>query len=148
MYLNSCYERGDFDEQNFIEMAKALISLMFRAKVCKLTGVDSAQNAGNIINRLPKNNLDLDAFWRAITEGNGKYTFPSNEDFKQALMSAELNLAIKDMCKYLLYVLESATDFPNYGDASVELIMPKHLTVEWKKYLHDKNDPQAEQFRL
>ncbi len=146
MYLNSCHERGDFDEKNFIAMVEALISLMFRAKVCKSTGIDTAQTAGNIINRFSQYESNADGFWRAITAGNGKFTFPSDEDFKQALMSTELNLSLKDTCKYLLYVLDGATDFKNYSAASVELVIPKTLTSAWKKYLRDKNDLQAEDY--
>ncbi len=147
MGLNERYARGDFNENTFIETVNALISFKCRSKICRQTGIDTDQTAGNVLSRLEKSGeITTDTFWKAITDGKGKYTFPSNEDFRQALLSNELNLTIKDTCKYLLYVLDGATDFPNYSDASVELVIPKKFTAEWKKYLRDKNDSQAEQY--
>lgn len=145
MYLNDLYERGDFGEAEFIEFVDALISLMFRAKVCRLTGIDSTQNAGNILSRLNERALTIDNFWAVLNEGKGKYTFPNNEEFQRALSGNEIYLALKDNCKYFLYAMERsrAEDLPNYNEISFECVMPRKLTGSWKKYLRDKNDLDA-----
>lgn len=148
MYLNERYERGDFDAPTFMKIVDALISLNCRTKVCRQSGADNAQTAGNILNRLDQLSITEDTFWKVITNGNGKYTFPSNEDFRQALLSPDLNLSLKDFCKYLLYSFEreinNVPNFEGYAAAAVELVIPKKITPAWKKYLEGKGDSQAE----
>ena len=148
MALNERYTRGDFDAKTFIQIADALISLNCRAKVCRKTGVDTAQNAGNILNRLDKfSSISADSIWQAVTQGKGKYTVPGDEDFRQALMNPELNVSLKNFCKYLLYSFERnlnhAYNFAGYGDLSVEPVIPKKLSAAWEKYLRDKHDSTA-----
>ncbi len=145
MDLNNRYEEFIFDEKTFIEMVDALISLMFRSKVCRQTGADTAQNAGNILSRFEKNPpLDIDSFWAAITGGNGKYTFPNDEQFKQALLSGELFLSLKNSCKYLLYNLEKnfgdIKNLPPYNETFIDYVMPKKLNKDWKNYLSDSDN--------
>ena len=132
-----------FDEAAFLDFVDALISLMFRAKVCRQTGIDSAQTAGNILLRLGKSDeLSLDAFWKVMTSGKGKFAFPSDEDFRAALTSNEIYSTSKDLCKYFLYTIEKirATALPNYAGIAVECVMPRSLNSAWKKYLTDKKD--------
>lgn len=146
MDLNDKYEKNIFDAETFLQMVDALISLTFRAKICRQDGADSAQSAGNILSRLEKNPpISIDAFWAAITEGNGKYSFPNDEQFKQALSSSELYLNFKgDNCKYLLYTLEkhcgNAQNLPPYENIFLDLVMPRKLNKDWKKYLESKKD--------
>lgn len=134
----------NLDEETFIQMVDALISLVFRAKICKQS-IDNAQTAGNILNRLEKNPpVDTDSFWAAITDGNGKYTFPNDKQFKDALKSPEIYLNLKaNTCKYLLYKLEknsgNAQNLPRYKDIFVDYVMPKKLNKMWKMYLESKN---------
>lgn len=133
------------DEQTFIQIVDALISLAFRAKVCKQSA-DNAQTAGNILSRLEKNPpLDIDSFWASITAGNGKYTFPNDEQFKAALISPEIYLTLKGTaCKYFLYKLEknsvNVQNLPNYKNIYVDYVTPKKLNKTWKNYLESKND--------
>ena len=148
MDLNERYTRGDFDAKTFIQIVDVLISLMCRAKVCRKTGVDTAQNAGNILSRLDKiPSVSADSIWQVVTQGKGKYTVPRDEDFQQALMSPELNLSLKNFCKYLLYSFERnlnhANNFAGYDDLSVELVIPKKLNAAWENYLREKNDLSA-----
>ena len=145
LYLYNKFDAGIIDENTFIEMTNALISLVFRASACRVS-ILVAQFAGNVLNRLDKKpNLDIDAFWHVITFGKGKYAFPKDEEFQRALMNNELNLALDSSeCKYLLYSLERghSADLPNYEDAAVEYVMPKKINPRWKKYLDDKHDSQ------
>ena len=142
-----------FDEQTFMQMVDALISLAFRAKVCKQSA-DNAQTAGNILSRLEKNPpIDIDSFWAAITAGNGKYTFPNDEQFKFALISPEFYLTLKGTtCKYFLYKLEknavNAQNLPPYKKISVDYVTPKKLNKAWKNYLEAKNDLQNHEIYL
>ena len=135
----------NFDEQTFMQMVDALISLVFRAKICRQS-TDNAQTAGNILFRLEKNPpIDIDSFWAAITDGNGKYTFPNDEQFKDALTSPEIYLTMKsDICKYLLYKLEKffgdAENLPCYKNIYVDYVTPKKLNKTWRDYLTSKND--------
>lgn len=135
----------NFDDETFIQMTDALISLVFRAKICRQS-TDNAQTDGNILFRLEKNPpINIDSFWAAITDGNGKFTFPNDEQFKDALTSSEIYLTIKgDICKYLLYKLEKffgdAENLPRYENIYVDYVTPKKLNKSWRDYLISKND--------
>ncbi len=147
MYLLDRYEKNHFDEATFINFVDALISLTFRAKVCGNAGITS-QFAGNVLARLDKENcLDEKIFWRAITFGKGRYTFPHDKDFQASLVTNNLYETIKSKgCKYLLYSLERAVhakELPTYSDATVEHILPQKFSDSWKKYLKAHNDYQT-----
>ena len=141
-------ESTNFDEKTFIKFVDALISLSFRAKVCKL-GVIAAQFAGNVIARLDKENfLTEELFWQTLTFGKGTYTFPSDEDFKNALTNSEAYVNIKaDGCKYFLYSLEknfpAENELPDYDEVTVDHVVPQRLNQNWKIYLNARNDSQA-----
>ena len=131
MYLYDKYDKNLFDEKTFINFLDAMISLIFRAKVCGYSGI-SSQFAGNVILRLDKKSLNEDEFWKTITFGKGQYAFPKNEDFVKNLMEKEIFLTIKSSgCKYLLYSLEKnsehSAELPKYSSATIEHIMPQKL---------------------
>lgn len=153
MYLYDKYDKDFFDEQTFIEFTDALISLTFRAKICKSAGI-TGQFAGNVIARLDKENyLDANVFWSAITFGKGKYTFPSDETFQKALRNDDLYLILRSAgCKYLLYTLEKnspqAKEVSKDTKATVEHILPQRLSANWKNYLEIRNDLQAHELLL
>ncbi len=152
MYLLDRYEKKDFDEATFINFVDALISLTFRAKICGNNGINS-QFAGNVLARLDKKNpLDEKIFWRALTFGKGKYSFPNDKDFKTAL--ANINLydpSKRSLCRYLLYSLERKIrpqELPSYDKATIEHIMPQKLNDAWKKYLAAREDSSAHEILL
>lgn len=152
MYLLDRYEKNHFDEATFINFVDALISLTFRAKVCGNAGITS-QFAGNVLARLDKENcLDEKFFWRAITFGKGRYTFPHDKDFQKSLMEGQLYKARESgFCKYVLYSLERAArskELPAYSDATIEHILPQKLSDSWKKYLREHNDSSAHEIWL
>jgi len=152
MYLLDRYEKNNFDEETFIKFVDALISLVFRAKICGNAGITS-QFAGNMLARLDKENiLDEQAFWKAITFGKGRYAFPNDKDFQAALVTNNLYETIKSHgCKYLLYSLERAArakEMPSYSEATVEHIMPQKLNGAWKDYLTNRNDISAHEIWL
>lgn len=152
MYLLDRHEREPFSEETFIKFVDALISLTFRAKVCRRNGIHP-QFAGNVLSRLDKeDSLDEKIFWRAITFGKGSYSFPNDKDFQTALVTKNLYETIKPaLCKYLLYSLEKATrakELPAYSSATVEHIMPQRLNGAWKNYLRERNDSSAHELWL
>lgn len=152
MYLLDRNEREPFDEVTFISFVDALISLTFRAKVCKRSGI-TQQFAGNMLARLDKENfLDEKIFWQAVTFGKGRYAFPNDKDFQAALISNNLYETIKsDGCRYLLYSLERAVrakELPAYSGATVEHILPQKLNDAWREYLKARNDSQTHEIWL
>ena len=153
MYLYDKYDKNFLDEESFLQFTDALISLSFRAKICKSSGI-TGQFAGNVIAKLDKEIfLNEDSFWSAITFGKGKYTFPSDETFQQALRNDDLYLILRSAgCKYLLYTLEKnspqAKEVSRKDSATVEHILPQRLNAKWKNYLETKNDLQAHELLL
>ena len=152
MYLLDRNERENFNEANFINFTDALISLTFRAKVCKHNGIN-AQFAGNVLARFKEeNSLSEKIFWQAVTFGKGTYSFPNDKDFQTALVSNNLYETIKSKgCKYLLYSLERAArskELPSYSEATVEHILPQKLNAAWKDYLTARNDSQTHELWL
>lgn len=152
MYLLDRCEQNHFDEATFIKFVDALISLVFRAKICGNSGITS-QFAGNVLARLDKENpLNEKTFWQIITFGKGRYAFPADKDFQAALVSNNLYETIKsDGCRYLLYSLERANqakELPPYSDSTVEHILPQKLNVVWENYLEVHNDTSAHEIWL
>ncbi len=145
MYIIEKYQNNQIEESEAIEMLKACLSMVFRSKVTRSTGM-SGQFVGNMLLRLSENDDSnyVDRFWKAITAGRGNFAFPSNEDFRYALCNRQIFdiLRSKGM-KYLLYSLEQATPYskglPRYDDQNItiEHIMPKSLSPEWEQYLGD-----------
>lgn len=151
MYLLDRNEREPFGEETFIKFVDALISLTFRAKICKRNGI-TPQFAGNVLARLDKENfLDENKFWHAIINSS-KVTFPNDKDFQTTLMTKELYTTKKsNLCKYLLYSLERAArsrELPSYSTATVEHILPQTLNDDWKNYLTARNDSQTHELWL
>lgn len=149
MHLLDCHEKNLLDEATFIKFVEAMISLAFRAKICRRNGLDQ-QTAGNVLSRLG-DSLDEKSFWRAITGGKGGYTFPNNGDFQAALTERNLSDFLKDsgLFKYFLYALEknSPQNLPAYSATTVEHVLPKKVNAAWKDYLTARRDwPNAEQW--
>jgi len=155
MYLFAKFEEKVFDEQTFIKFTDALISLSFRAKICKGSGI-TGQFAGNVIAKLDeRSELTENIFWQAITFGKIKYAFPDDEIFQKSLRNDDLYLILRsDGCKYLLYKIEKnsplSKELPSYFDEkiSVEHILPQRLNSTWKDYLKAKNDLQSHELLL
>ena len=153
MYLLERYEQNHFDEATFIKFVDAMISLVFRAKVCRYTGI-TTQFAGNVLARLDKSPLTVEEFWKAITFGKGTYAFPRDKDFQEALANEKLFTTIKNSgCKYLLYSLERRArpkELPSYAEALIQIehILPQTLNADWKFYLSARDDLSAHEIFL
>lgn len=143
LYVIKKLHDGEIGNNQAIEMLNACLSLTFRAKVTRSTGING-QFAGNVLQRLNAAMQDnpVDAFWRAITAGSGRFMFPPDNMFKDALVNRPIFDALRAKgTKYLLYTLGqhscSAKGLPRYDDASttIEHIMPKTLSGEWRNHL-------------
>lgn len=139
LYVLRLRELGEINEDQAMEMLQACLSLVFRAKVTRSTGING-QFAGNILQRLPEHATPdiIDIFWSELASGSGKFAFPSDEDFREALISRPIFDVIRSKgTKYLLYSLEqnsiSSKGLPRYDDSNitVEHIMPVTLNENW-----------------
>ena len=146
MYITELSQSGKINDAEATEMFNACLSMIFRSKVTKSTGM-SGQFVGNMLLRLStdENPNILDKFWRAITAGRGDFAFPDDETFRYALFNKQIFDTLRSKgTKYLLYSLEqkspSAKGLPRYDDPNltIEHIMPKTLSPEWQKYLGDE----------
>ncbi len=170
---------GRLDDAGVLEMLQAVLSLVFRSKVCGGSGMNG-QTAGNVLLRLASGGTaggadasggasagesdaadtrrsaeigtDLcERFWRAITCGVGKFAFPDDAAFENALCDRAIFEVLRAAgAKYLLYELErhtpAAKGLPRYDDANttVEHIMPKTLSDWWRDYLEEDAELHSE----
>jgi hypothetical protein len=190
---------GRLDDAGVLELLQAVLSFVFRARVCGNNGMNG-QTAGNVLLRLDSagmvdgsdatggmganagengetnicenggahagegesgevnagcdgNRTDglRERFWRAITGGEGKFAFPGDEAFKDALCNrAIFDVLRADGVKYLLYELErrtpAAKGLPRFDDANttIEHVMPKTLSTWWRNYLEEDAELHGE----
>ncbi len=188
---------GKLDDAGALEMLQAVLSLVFRSKVCGGSGMNG-QTAGNVLLRLTPGSTRGDAggdagadaaegededvnagaaecadettvvptaaggdgekpddlrerFWKAITCGVGKFAFPDDAAFEDALCNRAIFEVLRaDGAKYLLYELErhtpSAKGLPRYDNANttIEHIMPKTLSAWWRDYLEEDAELHGE----
>lgn len=144
LYLFSIYSEEKISKEVLGEAIDGLASYAFRAKVCNGGGF-TRQFAANVVSRLDAitdfNSFE-DGFWKALTFGRGRYTFPSDSEFYNELRVKDLYNTLRSKgCKYMLYRLENHSPFqkeirPFDADSiSVDHIMPQTPSSEWKSYL-------------
>lgn len=142
LYILEKSKEGLLSDEETLEMLRACLSLTFRAKVSGATGING-QFAGNVLLKLSDAKSGIrDKMWQALTSGSGKFAFPSDAVFKDALQNRNIFDVLRAKgVKYLFYTLEqnstSAKGLPRYDDRNitVEHVMPKKLTGEWKSML-------------
>lgn len=148
MYIIEKYQNKEINEAEALEMLNACLSMTFRSKVTRSTGM-SGQFVGNMLLRLSENDTSkyVERFWKAITAGRGNFAFPSDDDFRYALCNRPVFDILRSKgTKYLLYSLEQDTPYskglPRYDDQNItiEHIMPKTLSEEWVDYLGESAD--------
>ena len=152
LYIMDGYLNHGTSKEDTLVMLNACLSLVLRSRIVGVTGING-QFAGNVLQRLPEAGTPgcLDAFWQAITSGRGKYAFPTDEEFRQALTERNLFDVLRSRgTKYLLYALEqgtmSAKGLPGWNSPhiTVEHIMPQTLSPEWEDYLGDDAELHAD----
>ena len=144
LYIFDLHRQGLIDDVMLNEAVDGISSLTFRARICKAQGINR-QFAGSVMQRLDEikdYSKFNEQFWQAITIGKGSYAFPSDAEFKDALINKDLYQTLRSKgTKYFLYMLEANSPFPKGLPAfdndtlSIEHIMPQTLTAQWKIYL-------------
>lgn len=145
IYVLVRLDQNQITEAQALEMLNACLSMVFRAKVVGATGING-QFAGNVLLKLPDDNTGsiTGHFWRALTSGSGKFAFPSDRAFREALLNRQIFEVLRSKwTKYMLYMLEQGTKaskgLPRYDNSNItiEHIMPKTLSEDWESYLGD-----------
>lgn len=145
LFIYDKMNKGEITEQEFIELLDISISFAFRSKVCNWSGF-SAQFSALTVQKLDVPVLDFKAqFWKAITSGRGRYAFPSDKAFADALVTGNVYQSLRsDGSKYLLYTLEKnlphSKELPPYSSGTVEHVLPQTLNEQWKNYLEEKDE--------
>ena len=144
LYIFDLHRRGLINDEMLDEAVDGISSLTFRARICKAQGINR-QFAGSVMLRLDEigdYSQFIDTFWQAITIGKGSYAFPSDAEFKNALLYRDMYQTLRSRgTKYFLYMLEEHSPYPkglpSFDDetTSIEHIMPRTLTTHWKVYL-------------
>ena len=152
MYVMEALAAGTITEAQALEMLNACLSLVFRAKVTKSTGING-QFAGNVLQRLRRQSQDneVERFWKAITAGSGRFAFPSDELFRSSLIDRPIFDVLRAKgTKYLFYELERQTmaskGLPSYNDVNIttEHVMPQRLSEAWRDELGDEAEHHDE----
>lgn len=146
MYLYELYDTNKIDINTFDKLLDISISFIFRALVCKRTGLNK-QFASLCVQKLDnfKDYTNYDKkYWSILTNGKGSYSVPKDNEFKQTLETKDLYNSLKSKkCKYMLYQLEKYSnpkECPLYSNGSIEHICPKTLSKKWTEYLNTKHD--------
>lgn len=151
MYLFDKFDKDLISEDIFIKTIEICISFSFRSKVCNKGGF-TAQFAALAVQKLDPQPIDdkfLGRFWSVMVSGRGRYSFPTNNEFKYALVYGNTYQSLRSAgSKYLLYSIEKSMphskEIPEYKVGTVEHIMPQTLTDSWNKYI--KQNGGAEKY--
>ena len=147
LFIYEKMDKGELSEEIFIELLDICISFAFRSKVCNWSGF-SAQFSALTVQKLDVPTEDFKIlFWKAITSGRGRYAFPSDRNFIDALVYGNVYQSLRSAgSKYLLYTLEKnlphSKELPPYSSGSVEHILPRTPNDEWNKYLKERGDSE------
>jgi len=147
LYIFHLYQEKKITSDILNDCLEAISSITFRAKVCKAKGITN-QFAGNVMIRLDsiKDYSDFtNKFWEALTAGKGSFAFPTDEEFRQALVQKDIYQTLRSKgTKYLLYMLEMHSPFhkgiPSINDStlSIEHVMPQTINDDWEKALNQE----------
>ena len=144
LYLLSLKDQHKITDADYEESVDTISSFVFRSRVCNGKGFNR-QFAGNVMIRLQEikdYSTFTQQFWSAITFGKGASSFPTDENFVNALINNDMYTTLRSRgTKYLLYLLEQNSPYhkgmPAYDDKTItiEHILPQTLNPEWKTYL-------------
>ena len=146
LYLFNDMAEERLSPDEMCSVLKLMISYVFRSKICGTSAFSSYQFSGFIMTRIseydgsePYEKL----FSKAISSGHGKYAFPSDIIFEQALMGSAMQSMNTALKKYMLYSIEKEINPSQqvaFSGGTIEHIMPQTLTDYWEKYLAFNGD--------
>lgn len=144
LYLLDLQCKSKITEEVFSQTIDIISSFAFRTKLCNGSNI-TRQFAGNVMQRLEEitdYSQFINFFWQAITSGNGRYSFPSDDDFRTALVEKNIYTFLRSKgTKYMLYELEMHAPYPksiqsfDTDTVTVEHIMPQTLNPDWENSL-------------
>ncbi|MCQ2467694.1 MAG: DUF262 domain-containing HNH endonuclease family protein [Clostridia bacterium] len=142
-FYNMWKEERSIDVDDYLECLEVCRSYLFRSKVAGHNV--SAQFCALLIQYFEKSTelTFINKVWNAFNSGNGRYAFPSDEDFMDDLQNKDLYLSLRATgVRYLLYQLEeySTKEVVSGENVTIEHIMPQTLSEQWKAYLYEARD--------
>ena len=128
----------EVDEEGFLDSLCVIESYLFRRAICGLQTRGYWSVFARIALEVREDNL-LESLQVALSRQQGSYRFPSDDEFKRALLDG--NLYGLQACRHLLDRLENhgTKEKSNTSGYSIEHILPQtdNLRVEWRKMLGD-----------
>ena len=135
------------DEEGFLDSLSIVESYLFRRAICGF----QTRNYWSVFARIAleiRPNNPLESLQVALSRQHGSYRFPSDDEFRRALL--ESNLYGLQACRHLLDRLENhgteeKSDTSNY---SIEHILPQNenLRQEWRQMLGENWRQEQEEW--
>ena len=129
------YTQKIIEKTDVIEILRLIEGYVFRRAICGIPTNSLHTIFAALIGQIDKNSY-LQSLKVAFSQMTGNQRYPSDSEFKQALLTKEVYNF--DRCKYLLHKME------NHGNSkepvllercTVERVMPEKLTEEWQAEL-------------
>lgn len=159
LYLYELYDKELLKNDAFLELLNYMISYIFRSNICNRTGLNrqfSTLCLQKIKNKIDENfkyiyelkNGEIKSFEKlflsTLNSGRGSFSWPKDREFVDTLKKKDLYISLRsEKCKYLFYMLEkqiNEKELPAWKNITIEHIMPRSLSKEWKEYLNSKAD--------
>ena len=140
------YKENKIDEENTIKIIRLIESYAVRRSICSIQGGALSQAMASLYKDLIEKYKDefyIDTYIKVATKMasvNTNAYFPKNEQFKDEFIRRDMYAS--PLKKYILYKLESSNqskEIINIDNLTIEHVMPRTLSEEWKKYLNMEN---------
>lgn len=140
------YKEKKIDEENTIKIFRLIESYAVRRSICSIQGGALSQAMASLYKDLMekyKETFYIDTYIKIATKMasvNTNAYFPKNEQFKDEFIRRDMYAS--PLKKYVLYKLESSNqskEIINIDNLTIEHVMPRTLSEEWKKYLNLEN---------
>lgn len=124
------------DERGFLESLSLVESYLFRRAICGFQTRSYWSVLARIALELQEDN-PLESLQVALTRQQGSYRFPSDDEFRRALVDGDL-YGLR-ACRHLLERLENdgSKEYSDTSNYSIEHILPQNesLRTEWQEML-------------
>ena len=139
------YTENKVSQQEVLQICDTLISYVFRRAICQVPTNSLNKTFATLASQLDVQNY-VESVNAHLLDDSGYRVFPTDEDFAEALLSADMYKHKRK--NYLLRKLENTgrkepVAVKNY---SIEHIMPRTLSQEWKTVLGENWEDIHEQW--
>jgi uncharacterized protein with ParB-like and HNH nuclease domain len=138
--FHRAWTRDEIDESALLSALDALESFAVRRLCCAVPTNALNKITLELCANIPDNSPHL-WLWERLTQGTGSRRWPTDDEFREELVSARLYPRRK-IVRYLLDELEESFAHKEPVDtttATIEHIMPQTLTDEWREMLGDRH---------